>query len=101
MRKLKDVAQTGKNVKNMVFAWNQRASWITISDKIVFFYGISVVVSCHLECLRNRKCLQRRQSSEVFCTMVDSDSVLDHCSCGGTKKVNVKMITSETKSRKN
>ena len=64
MRKLKDAAQTAKNtvksVKNVVFACILCASWITISDKIVFFSDIFVVVSCHLECLRNRKCLQRR-----------------------------------------
>ena len=62
------------------------------------FSGIFVVVLCHLEC---RKCLQRRQSSEIFCAMLAGDSVLDNCSSRGTKNVNVKMITSETKLRKN
>ena len=40
-------------------------------------------------------------AAKFFCAMLAGDSVLDHCSCRGTKKVNVKMITSETKSRKN
>ena len=44
----------------------------------------------------------REDSAEkFFCAMLAGDSVLDRCSCKGTKKVNVKMITSETKSRKN
>ena len=55
-----------KNAKNVVFACILCASWITISDKIVSFSSIFVVVSCHLECLRNKKCLQRRQRSEIF-----------------------------------
>ena len=41
------------------------------------------------------------RAAKFFCTMLAGDSVLDHCCCTGTKKVNVKMITSETKSRKN
>ena len=57
---------TVKNVKNVVFACILCSSWITISDKIVFFSGIFVVVSCHLECFHNRKRLQRRRSSEIF-----------------------------------
>ena len=85
MWKLKDAAQsaknTVKNVKNEVFACILCASWITISDKIASFSGIFVVVSCHLECLRNRKCLQGRQSSEIFCATLAGYSVLDHCSC--------------------
>ena len=44
---------TVKNVKNVVFACILYASWITISDKIVSFSGIFVIVSCHLECFRN------------------------------------------------
>ena len=57
---------TVKNVKNVVFACILCATWIAISDKIVSFFGIFVFVSYHLECFRNRKCLQRRQSSEIF-----------------------------------
>ena len=57
---------TVKNVKNVVFACILCASWITTSDKIVSFSGIFVVILCYLECFRNRKCLQRRQSSEIF-----------------------------------
>ena len=30
------------------------------------FSGSFVVVSCHLECLRDRKRLQRRQNSEIL-----------------------------------
>ena len=41
---------TVKNVKNVMFACILRASWITISDKIVSFSGIFVIVSCHFEC---------------------------------------------------
>ena len=41
------------------------------------------------------------RAAKSFCAMLAGDSVLDHCSCKGTKKVNVKMITSETKSSKN
>ena len=33
---------------------------VTIGDKIVSFSDIFVVVLCHLGCLGNRKCLQRR-----------------------------------------
>ena len=51
---------TVKNVKNVVFAFILYASWITISDKIVSFSGILVVVSRHSECFRNGKCLQLR-----------------------------------------
>ena len=61
---------TVKIVKNVVFVCVLCASWITISDKIVSFSGIVVVVSCHLECFRNRKCLQRRQSSKIFLRIV-------------------------------
>ena len=41
------------------------------------------------------------RAAKFFCAVLAGDSVLDHCSCRGTKKVNVKMIISETKSRKN
>ena len=41
------------------------------------------------------------RAAKFFCARLAGDSVLDHCSCRGTKKVNVKMIASETKSRKN
>ena len=41
------------------------------------------------------------RTAKFFWAMLAGDSVLDHCSCRGTKKVNVKMITSETNSRKN
>ena len=41
------------------------------------------------------------KAAKFFCAMLAGDNVLDHCSCTGTKKVNVKMITSKTKSRKN
>ena len=41
------------------------------------------------------------RAEKYFCAMLAGDSVLDHCSCRGTKKVHVKMITSETKSSKN
>ena len=85
---------TVKNVKNVVFPCILCASWITISDKIVSLSSIFLIVLCHLECLRNRKCLQRRQRSEVFCAMLAGDSVLDHCFCRETKKVKVKIITS-------
>ena len=37
------------------------------------------------------------RAAKFFCSMLAGDSVLDHCSCRGTRKVNVKMITSETK----
>ena len=40
------------------------------------------------------------RAAKFFCAMLAGDSVLDHCSCRGTKKVNIKMITSDTKSRK-
>ena len=53
-------------VKNVVFACILCASWSTISNKILSISDIFVVVSCHLECFRNRKCLQRRQRSEIF-----------------------------------
>ena len=39
---------TVKIVKTVVFACILRASWISISDKIVSFSGIFVVVSCRL-----------------------------------------------------
>ena len=41
------------------------------------------------------------RAAKFFCVMLAGDSVLDHCSCRGTKKVNLKIITSETKSHKN
>ena len=36
------------------------------------------------------------RAAEFFCAILAGDCVLDHCSCRGTKKVNVKVITSET-----
>ena len=48
-----------KNVKNVVFACILCASWITISNKIVSFSGIFVVVSCHLESFLIRKCFRK------------------------------------------
>ena len=36
------------------------------------------------------------RAAEFFCAIFAGDSVLDHCSCRGTQKVNVKVITSET-----
>ena len=41
------------------------------------------------------------RAAESFCAILAGDSVLDHCFCRGTQKVNVKGITSETYSRKN
>ena len=52
--------------KSVAFACILCSSWSTISDKFVSFSRIFVVVSCHLECFRNRKCLQRRQRSKIF-----------------------------------
>ena len=70
----------------MLFACILCASWITISDKIMSLSSIFVVVLYHLECFRNRKCLQSRQSSEIFWAMLAGDSVLDYCSSRGPKK---------------
>ena len=53
-------------IKNVMLACILCASWSPISNKILPISGIFVVVSCHLECFRNRKCLQRRQRSEIF-----------------------------------
>ena len=36
------------------------------------------------------------RTAESFCAILAGDSVLDHCSCKGTQKVNAKLITSET-----
>ena len=36
------------------------------------------------------------RAAEFFCAILTGNSVLDHCSCRGTKKVNVKVITSGT-----
>ena len=41
------------------------------------------------------------KTAELFCKILAGDSVLDHSSCKGTQKVNVKVITSETNSRTN
>ena len=37
-----------------------------------------------------------REAAKFFCTMLAGDSVLDHCFCRGTKKVNIEVITSQT-----
>ena len=39
---------------------------------------------------------EKIEQRNFFCAILVGDSVLDHCSCRGTKKVNVKLITSET-----
>ena len=41
------------------------------------------------------------RAAKFFWEILAGDSVLDCCSCKGTKKVNVKIITSETKLHKN
>ena len=41
------------------------------------------------------------RAATFFCAMLAGNSVLDHCFCRGTKKVSLKIITSETKSGKN
>ena len=90
-----------KNVKNVLFACILCASWITICDKLCLFlvflslfhdiWSVSSIESAYRE----------DRAMKFFCAMLAGDGVLDHCCCRGTKKVNVKMIASETKLRKN
>ena len=86
----------------MVSACILYASWINISDKIVFLSLIFLWLFHVIWSVCAKESAYREdRAAKSFCAMLAGDSVLEHYSRRETKKVNTKMITSETKSRKN
>ena len=86
---------------------------VIIFEQIFLLYfdagGRSLLIGDHLEncwLATSNSCIiesasKENRAAKFFCAMLAGASILDHYFCRGTKNVNVKMITSETKSCKN